>query len=643
MINNEILTIYLIRLNILLLKKQTQAKKRLTKRKRTMAKVDLHVHSAFSSHPSEWFLQRLGASESYTDPEKIVREAFRSGMTFVTVTDHNEIAGSIMLKEKYPRQVFTGAEMTTYFPENGCKVHLLVYGLSEQQFSLIDKLRPDIYQLRDYIREQDLAHSVAHATYAVNRKLSLNMIEKLMLLFDYFEGINGSRSRISNEVLMDALSSLTPERIEDLRLKHRIDPYSDTAWIKGFTGGSDDHSGLFIGKTHTYAKAETPEEFLDQLKMKQTLPGGRHNDYKGLAFALYKIAYDFSKTKSGTLSSSLLNMVNTLIFDHQAIGFKDRLMLKKMKITRGDDTTGIKKVILELAETFQQNTDLAMEDKLELVYEKISDLGDCLFTAFMGKIEQHVRDGDLLGVVQCISGSIPGVFLSVPFFTTMDLLHESRVLLNALTGSYGKSKPLKRKTMMAFTDNTDIPALVSAGIPGTGEKDNIVVAVCGANTEAEEPFCHRIKELRLPEVYSCDAFISGTAPLRFPSVLGSIKKISAADPDEIILLTSGPTALLGLLVSRMLHVPCACVYAPFSEGLADVAVDEDLARMAEVFLKWFYSMSDTIIVRSDVHMAQIQKSGNWPDKKIIRATEVQPVPVVATVCAEPAGLVSACS
>lgn len=40
-----------------------------------MAKADHHVHSKFSNHPSEWFLQRIGASESYTDPEFINRTA----------------------------------------------------------------------------------------------------------------------------------------------------------------------------------------------------------------------------------------------------------------------------------------------------------------------------------------------------------------------------------------------------------------------------------------------------------------------------------------------------------------------------------------------------------------------------------------
>jgi Predicted metal-dependent phosphoesterases (PHP family) len=197
-----------------------------------MTKADLHVHSCFSDRPAEWFLQRLGTRESYTKPEKVYSEAKRRGMTWVTITDHNEIAASILLKEKYPDEVFTGVEVTTYFPENGCKIHVLVYGLNESQFKMINKVRADIYDLRCYIKEQCLAHSVAHATYSINKKLTIENIERLFLLFDYFEGINGSRSRMGNKILMDALLGLTPETIDDLYKKYRIEPYSDTPWIK---------------------------------------------------------------------------------------------------------------------------------------------------------------------------------------------------------------------------------------------------------------------------------------------------------------------------------------------------------------------------------------------------------------------------
>lgn len=97
-----------------------------------MRKADLHVHSRHSEHPSEWFLQRIGAAESYADPEAVYAKAVTQGMDFVTLTDHNCVAGALVLQQAHPEQVFTGVETTTYFPEDGCKVHLLIYGLDER-------------------------------------------------------------------------------------------------------------------------------------------------------------------------------------------------------------------------------------------------------------------------------------------------------------------------------------------------------------------------------------------------------------------------------------------------------------------------------------------------------------------------------
>ena len=63
-----------------------------------MKKIDLHVHSKYSKHPSEWFLQRIGAKESYTEPELIYQLARSQGMDFVTITDHNKIDGALFLQ-----------------------------------------------------------------------------------------------------------------------------------------------------------------------------------------------------------------------------------------------------------------------------------------------------------------------------------------------------------------------------------------------------------------------------------------------------------------------------------------------------------------------------------------------------------------
>jgi predicted metal-dependent phosphoesterase TrpH len=72
-----------------------------------MARVDLHVHSCFSEHPSEWFLKRIGARESYTPIEDVYRQAKSRGMSFVTLTDHNTIDGALQLKSA--RKMFLSA------------------------------------------------------------------------------------------------------------------------------------------------------------------------------------------------------------------------------------------------------------------------------------------------------------------------------------------------------------------------------------------------------------------------------------------------------------------------------------------------------------------------------------------------------
>ncbi|MDD5674197.1 MAG: hypothetical protein PHC61_08545, partial [Chitinivibrionales bacterium] len=288
-----------------------------------MARADLHVHSCFSDHPSEWFLQRLGARESYIEPEAVYAAAKNEGMDFVTLTDHNCIDGVLHLKERHPGDVFTGVEVTAYFPEDGAKIHVLIWGLTKEQFKEIDKIRTNLYDLQRFLVEQGLAHAVAHATFSINRRLCLEHIERLFVLFDNFETINGSRSRVSNENLAQVLAALTPEHLQDLAEKYFLSMSPDQPHCKGFVGGSDDHSGLFTGKTFTKAEAANADEFLARIKQKQTMPEGRHNDYQGLAFAIYKVAYDFYKSRSA-LSPSLFDAINGLIFDGRPIGMKNK-------------------------------------------------------------------------------------------------------------------------------------------------------------------------------------------------------------------------------------------------------------------------------------------------------------------------------
>ena len=552
-----------------------------------MAKADLHVHSSYSARPSEWFLQRLGTRESYTDPETIYREALKQGMDFVTITDHNTIEGALILKERYPERVFTGLEATTYFPETGCKVHLLVYGFNEAQFAMIDRLRVDIYQLRDYVREQGLAHSVAHATYSINNRLTFEQIEKLLLLFDSFEAINGSRSRHANEVFQRALASLTPEHIERLRRKHAIEPFSDTAWRKALTGGTDDHGGLFIGKTYTEAHADNPPEFLQALQRKETTAAGRHNDYRGLAFSLYKIAYDFSCSNSMVISSPLLSAINRLLFDKSSLTVKNRFALKKVSYSRSSGE--IERLIADLIDTLQKKQARSIDDTLEYVHTTVAHLCDELFRQVAHTVEESLSSGSITGLMHCVSSALPGLFLALPFFSSLNILFESRALVEQLNEEFAEHihrHPIKTLILTDAANGADCAEELFeqyGRARGCAAVDGAVIA-CGDLKNGPHSILPAIHEFSLPFGARCT--------LRVPSVLNAIRYISEQHPDEIVVTSPGPMGLLGLLIARLLHVPCVGVRDP---RMAAAAGGGDDAVLGERYFRWFYSMTDCVV------------------------------------------------
>ena len=101
------------------------------------ARTDVHVHSKHSDRPSEWLLRRIGAPESFTEPLEVYRRAKAAGMDFVTISDHDSIDGALEIA--HLPGAFLSSEVTTYFPEDGCKIHLLVFGVDEAQHRMIDR------------------------------------------------------------------------------------------------------------------------------------------------------------------------------------------------------------------------------------------------------------------------------------------------------------------------------------------------------------------------------------------------------------------------------------------------------------------------------------------------------------------------
>ena len=583
-----------------------------------MAKVDLHVHSCCSKHPSEWFLQRIGARESYIEPEDVYRSAKRAGMDFVTLTDHNTMEGVLRLKKRYPHDVLTGVEVTAYFKDCGTKIHILVWGLSEEQFAVIDKLRTDITELRDYLVGQGLAHAVAHLTFSVNGQLTFEHVERLLLMFDRFETDNGSREKINSDILHQVLFSLTPARIQELEERYFVEPSNPDSWRKGATGGSDDHSGLFIGTTFTEAEAATPEEFIRKIMAKQTHPRGRHSDYRSLAFAVYKVAFDFSRAKN-SFAPTLLSVVNSLLFDEKPVGFKKQFVLKKLKASSARHKKGVPRLLGDLVQKLQQDQSLSADQKLSLVSETVSNATDELFRGLFETIGDHMCEGDLGGLVQAVSGVLPGIFLSIPFFTSLNSLNESRWLLDKLSEQYVAPECRKKKKILWFSDTLLELSGVSATLQEIAHLSkkrglSLSIATClPPESGRTAPLPPNI--LELPSIYEYTPGFFKTFTLRFPSVLGSLRLICEAGADEIYISTPGPVGLLGLLAAKLLHIPSRAVYhTDFTRQAKQIIGDETMCRITEDYVNWFHSQADIVAAPSVEYMDQLRQRGINPSK-----------------------------
>ncbi|HPV14256.1 MAG TPA: glycosyltransferase [Candidatus Cloacimonadota bacterium] len=566
-----------------------------------MLKADLHCHSIYSEHPAEWFLQKLGARESYTDPFYIYDRAIKKGMDMVCITDHNKIDGALLLKEKHPSQVIVGVESTAYFPEDGCKIHILIYDLNEKQFETINLIRKDIYELRAYLLETGLTHSVAHASYSVNGKLKRQHLEKLILMFDIFESVNGGRNVLSNLGWKHILDNLDENLIATLYQKHRIQPASDAPWIKGYTGGSDDHAGIFVGSTYTQAQAANQAEFLRAIRAKQSTGIGRHNDFHSLAFTIYKVAYDFSKQQSGKKKENpLLSSVTEALFENRGLDLGNKLRIRTIKglaDIRGDE---LKKNLAALLDTLNNSRDLDVKDKLDKVYLHISDLADSYFKILLDSIEGDLLELNLIKLIRNFSMSIPGVFLILPFFSSIKHMNSSVELLANFRKEHQIPEQAKSRRTLWFSDTINDLNGVSVTLKEMGYKAisrgrNLKIVASMRESEIGPEIPPNL--VNLPHMYSFRLPYYESYLIKVPSVLKSVKLIAESEPDQIIISTPGPVGLLGLLMAKLLNVHCIGIYhTDFHAEASHIIDDESFCDIILSYERWFYSQMDEIRV-----------------------------------------------
>jgi len=95
-----------------------------------------------------------------------------------------------------------------------------------------------------------------------------------------------------------------------------------------FTGGSDEHAGLFIGETYTEADGNSKEAFLACVRNKATDSGGRSNHYKTQVYTFLKIIHQYSRQRRGSAVKRAWDELCGAIFDGKSLGWKTQLKIE---------------------------------------------------------------------------------------------------------------------------------------------------------------------------------------------------------------------------------------------------------------------------------------------------------------------------
>src|SRR5258705_4094983 len=291
-------------------------------------------------------LRVLNCPESYSEPEAVYAQAKARGMNFVTITDHDTTDG--VQKLIAHKDVIVGEELSCKFPEDGCAMHVLVWGLKKNDHEELQGRATDIYRVAEYIEDRQLAHAVAHPLYRQNEKLEKWHLERLMLLFKGFECLNGAHSPLHREAFEPLLDRLDEDEITRLKEKHRLKARWPQPWIKSRTAGSDDHGLLNVGKTWTEfpPQASTVEAVLECLKTAQCRPAGETGSALKLAHTLYSVAlryYGRHLLKPGTKLDGAGGMLQAIVGERPRPTLKSTLaslwpFRRRKKIARAAPT-----------------------------------------------------------------------------------------------------------------------------------------------------------------------------------------------------------------------------------------------------------------------------------------------------------------
>ncbi len=590
--------------------------------------ADLHLHTRYSARATDWLLRKVDFPASCSDPRWLYKALREKGFDYVTFTDHDTIEGCLAIAGE--PGVFLSEEVTTFFPEDDVKVHLLVWGISEAQHGEIQALRRNIYELAAWLKANGITHAVAHPFWPVDERLSVDHWQKLVLLFRHFETVNGLRDPLLGETAEFALSRLTSERIAQFAEMQKLEPLWDEPWRKVFTGGSDDKGGIFFGRAWTEAEgADTVEAFLTALREGRCRARGEGGGPLLMAHSLYSVIFEFvqdrlSRKAQKPAAALLEKMAGRFMEGKDPTRFtlSEKLGFLAQSIATGKiweiALPGNASLWKELADAVgKPGIHSAIEEATAGVSEPerrafltanllVNQLAFRLFSQFIAQLQA----GRLIESLQFISSLVPLALGLAPYFYAFRSPGRSELspLCEATCGEIPSA--LQNRKRAWFTDTLEDVNGVSTTIRKMTAAaraegfDLTVVTSRGEVAPSNIPIVNfkPVGEFELPE-YELQK-------LSFPPVLEMIDFIQREGFTELVISTPGPVGLCALLAAKILGIKTSGIYhTDFPQYVRILTDDSWMETLTWNFMQWFYEQMDIVFVNSDHYRKALEARG----------------------------------
>ncbi len=546
------------------------------------SRVDMHCHSTASQLSRLGVQRSLGLPECATPPEEVYELAKRRGMDFVTITDHDTIAGCLELEGR--PDCFVSEELTARFAGEPQAVHVLCYGITPGDHEWLQASSGDVEACAAYLHGSGIACALAHPFFNVAAPLTRRHRRRLAELFPIWEVRNGSRAA-------------------ELNMPAAV--YVDTHGGAGI-GGSDDHAGVDIGRTYTEVPAAgTPEEFLRHLRRGDAEAGGEQGSaakwtHAAMALATRALVLDGegvgAADATGPNPAAVLKMAEGVIREGAAregkvaadIGPDDaRCLLEAWLAGMGLELRG-RELISYLQSDGFSHADL---------YRRARRIHDRRLRAAVDRGTAAIAAGDLPGAV---NGLFEAIVPVVPYAPSTVFLGAEKAKLSNRDGERRRVALIADGIASMHGVTHTIEQIRERGVSG------FEVEVIGTDAGVDR---------RLPAATELEMPFYEGMSIGVPGLPDMVETLAEGGYDLIHVTAPGPAGVAATLLSRLTGVPLLASYHTELAAYAGMrSGDGGVEAIARGALAAFYGAPGVVLSPSPAADASLVDLGTEPSR-----------------------------